>query len=166
MEFVFFITGNVEHPLTIDPTVWIFDDRKVDLTTYFTESKKEEDSLTAYKKAISAQWDKEITEGAQPPSQTNDNRVSFKKEELLHGTFAMKLEPFLSHTKPVNPSALAIETTTGEMITLDWDKATSCLLKFSDNGKPLTENGPVHILYGDGSNLEAPITNVAKLIVK
>lgn len=30
-EFVFFITGKVKKPLTIDPSVWIFDERKIDL---------------------------------------------------------------------------------------------------------------------------------------
>ncbi|GAE32652.1 hypothetical protein [Alkalihalobacillus hemicellulosilyticus] len=61
-EFVFFIEGRVQHPLTIDPTVWIFDERKVDLNTYFNEQANKEDADTIYKKAISAQWDKEILE--------------------------------------------------------------------------------------------------------
>ncbi|WP_231686857.1 hypothetical protein [Bacillus sp. JCM 19034] len=49
-EFVFFIDGDVQHPLTIDPTVWIFDERKVDLDTYFNEESITEDKDTAYKK--------------------------------------------------------------------------------------------------------------------
>mgnify|MGYP001051368502 CR=1 FL=1 len=42
------ITGNVKYPITLDPSVWIFDDRKFDLDQFFSdfrEVKDEEDDL-------------------------------------------------------------------------------------------------------------------------
>ena len=36
----------------------------------------------------------------------------------------------------------------------------SLLLKFSHKGKPLREDGPVHVLKKDGSNINTPIKNV------
>ena len=31
------------------------------------------------------------------------------------------------------------------------------ILCFSNNGKPLKEDGPVHVYFGDGSNKQNPI---------
>ena len=32
--------GKVKFPITLDAGVWIFDDRRIDLNTYFTEEKR------------------------------------------------------------------------------------------------------------------------------
>ena len=36
MENIILLSGKVKYSITLDPTVWIFDDRKVDLSTYFS----------------------------------------------------------------------------------------------------------------------------------
>ncbi len=43
METIIPIKGAVKYKITLDPTVWIFDDRRLDLTTYFTEQKEDDD---------------------------------------------------------------------------------------------------------------------------
>ena len=43
---ILFINGKVKFPITIDPLVWIFDDRKVEIDTYFH---KEQRKLTKLK---------------------------------------------------------------------------------------------------------------------
>ncbi|MGQ0420669.1 hypothetical protein ACT4US_17185, partial [Bacillus sp. HC-Mk] len=48
MSEILFINGKVRFPITIDPTVWIFDDRKVDLTTYFDETRENTSELETY----------------------------------------------------------------------------------------------------------------------
>jgi hypothetical protein len=40
------------------------------------------------------------------------------------------------------------------------------IFSFSKNGRPLKETGPVHVYYGNGSNQDAPLTSVHKIIVK
>ena len=40
MEIIIPIKGAVTYQLTLDPTVWIFDDRKLDLKTYFPGEKR------------------------------------------------------------------------------------------------------------------------------
>ena len=50
MSEILFINGKVRFPITIDPTVWIFDDRKVDLTTYFDETRENTSELETYLK--------------------------------------------------------------------------------------------------------------------
>ena len=52
MSEILFINGKVRFPITIDPTVWIFDDRKVDLTTYFDEKRENTSELEAYLKTL------------------------------------------------------------------------------------------------------------------
>ena len=52
MSEILFINGKVRFPITIDPTVWIFDDRKVDLTTYFDEKRENTSELETYLKTL------------------------------------------------------------------------------------------------------------------
>ena len=40
VESIVFINGKVKFPITIDPLVWIFDDRKVEIDTYFSNEKE------------------------------------------------------------------------------------------------------------------------------
>ncbi|MBP3952170.1 peptidyl-prolyl cis-trans isomerase [Bacillus suaedae] len=165
-EFVFFIEGTVKKPLTIDPTVWIFDERKVDLETYFEEERITEDAEELYTKAISAQWDKEILEGSSPPSpQSNGNKIKYNKQELTNGSFAMPLRPFLNNCEPLEGVSKAEIITTTESIMIDYSVAVEALVGFSAKGKPLREDGPVHLYFGDGSNKETPIRNIKKVIL-
>lgn len=56
METIIPIKGKVKYKITLDPGVWIFDDRKVDLNTYFSEDQKSRDALEEYTKSISKHW--------------------------------------------------------------------------------------------------------------
>ena len=67
MEFILPLNGKTKFSLTLDPTVWIFDDRKVDLTTYFEDSRDVEDADEKYLDAVGKHWSREIMEGAVYP---------------------------------------------------------------------------------------------------
>ena len=69
MESIAQIKGNVKYSITLDPSVWLFDDRKKRLEDFFIHSEIEEDQLEAYTKAASEHWDREVTEGSTPPSE-------------------------------------------------------------------------------------------------
>ena len=167
-EFVFFIEGEITRPLTIDPTVWIFDERKVDLESYFDQLDTMDDELTIYQKTISAQWDKERLEGSEPPNPNhNGNKIRYNKQRIINGSFGMPLKPFLQNSQPLeSASSLIIETETGESHSCTLEEGFKLIVGFSKDGKPLKENGPVHLYYGDGSNAEEPITHVKRLIIK
>ena len=82
MENIIIISGNVKYTITLDPSVWIFDDRRVDLTTYFTTKLENSKSLEEYTKAVSKHWDREIIEGAiYPPTLKTEKK--FEKEKIL-----------------------------------------------------------------------------------
>ncbi|TLS37673.1 peptidyl-prolyl cis-trans isomerase [Pseudalkalibacillus caeni] len=160
------ITGNVKFQLTLDPGVWIFDDRKVEIKEFFSKETEKKDELEDYVKSASENWDRTRKQGAiLPPVNKSINR--FEKEKALTGTFGILLEPFLKNAEPGEDAALLlIERSQEETISIPLEQAYGSLLGFSVNGKPLKEDGPIHFYYGDGSNQSEPIKNIKRLIVK
>lgn len=165
MENIIVIKGNVKFSITLDPSVWILDDRKIDLNTYFDRDHKDtSDQLTEYKKAISKQWDREISEGAALPK-TQISERQLIKEKLIHGTFGIPLKPFLNNAEPENFAKSVIFETKDQEIEIPLSDACEFILAFSNKGKPLLEDGPIHVYFGDGSNKHSPIKNVTGLRV-
>ncbi|MEH7356211.1 peptidyl-prolyl cis-trans isomerase [Neobacillus drentensis] len=165
MENILNISGNVKYSITLDPGVWIFDDRRIDLTTYFSKEKENADSIEAYTKSVSKHWDREIMEGAiYPPTLKTEKK--FEKEKVLTGTFGIPFKPFLLNAEPDNDAdTLIVHTTNGEY-EFSLEMAFDLILGFSNNGQPLSSDGPVHIYNGDGSNQENPIKNVTAFTIK
>lgn len=165
MNNIVLITGKVKYTITLDPSVWIFDDRKQDLHTFFQTKKVEVDSLEEYTKSVSKHWDREIVEGAiYPPTLKTEKK--FLKEKLLTGTFCIPFKPFLQNAEiREDAKSLSIDTKEG-IITIPIEEAYKLVLGFSKDGKPLTDDGPIHCYYGDGSNFEHPIKNVKSLIIE
>ncbi|MBS4207759.1 peptidyl-prolyl cis-trans isomerase [Bacillus sp. FJAT-50079] len=157
MNTIMAIKGKVQFPITLDAGVWIFDDRRIDLNTYFTEGvvEQEEEELTI----VSKHWDRVIKEGSVAPPTLKTER-QFEKVKVLTGSFGIMLDPFLKNAEPdPNASKLIIETADGDIM-VPLDQAYQLILAFSKDGKPLREDGPVHIIYPDGSNREHPIKHV------
>ncbi|WP_203332512.1 peptidyl-prolyl cis-trans isomerase [Planococcus beigongshangi] len=168
MEFIIQFKGNVKFKLTLDPTVWIFDDRKLDLEKYFTEKRIERDELEEYKRGMGEHWSREIMEGATVPPTLNSEKTYKKQEkkEMLTGTFGILFRPFLENAEPYdNAETVVFETAHGEF-SFSFEEAKELVFKFSDKGQPLREDGPVHILLPDGSNVDNPITDVTAIRVE
>jgi hypothetical protein len=165
MENIIVLSGKVKFSITLDPSVWIFDDRRVDLTTYFSTSFEQTNELEEYTKSVSKHWDREIMEGAvYPPTLRTEKK--YEKEKVLTGSFGIPILPFLKNAELEEDAvALIIKTTTSEH-EISLDKAKNLLVGFSNAGKPLSEDGPVHVYFGDGSNLQNPIKNVREFIIK
>ncbi|CAM4045615.1 molybdopterin-binding protein [Lederbergia lenta] len=150
--------GKVNFPITLDAGVWIFDDRRIDLNTYFTDASEEETEEEEFT-VVSKHWDRVIKEGATAPPTLKSER-QFEKVKILTGTFGIILEPFLKNAEPTEDAlSLIIETADGDY-SVPLAEAYQLILAFSKDGKPLREDGPVHILFPDGSNQENPIKNV------
>ena len=165
MENIIHIEGNVKFHITLDPGVWIFDDRRIDLDSFFTEKNEEEISeLEKYTKDVSKHWDREIMEGAvYPPTLKTEKK--FEKEKVLTSTFGIKLEPFINNAEPLDGAKTVIFVTENKELSFPIEDAKEMIMKFSHKGKPLKEDGPVHILFHNGSNLSNPITSVTKIII-
>ncbi|PLR84070.1 hypothetical protein CVD25_12875 [Bacillus canaveralius] len=159
MDNIIFIKGKVKYPITLDPGVWIFDDRRLDLKTYFNQVNQAVDELENYTKSISKHWDREIMEGAvYPPTLKSEKK--FEKEKVLTGTFGMPLLPFIHNAEPeTTVKTLIVESTDGE-VALPIEQGKELILCFSKNGKPLRQDGPVYAFFGDGSNRDKPLKNI------
>jgi hypothetical protein len=165
METIISITGAVQYNLTLDPTVWIFDDRKLDLTTYFDQEKKAVDD-EKYLREVGAHWSREIMEGAVFPPTLKTER-KFDRKGMLTGTFGIEIKPFLENASiQETATEVVFVTTNGTSHTFSIEEAKTLIFKFSQDGKPLLEDGPVHILFADGSNRDNPIKNISAIRVQ
>ncbi|WP_449539877.1 peptidyl-prolyl cis-trans isomerase [Ferdinandcohnia sp. Marseille-Q9671] len=165
MNSIIMIEGKTKYKITLDPSVWIFDDRKVDLLTYFQSNQKVEEDLAEYTKAVSHQWDREIREGAiYPPTLKTEKK--YEKEKVLTGTFGIPFNDFIKNAEPeMEATTLKIVQREKETV-IPLIEAQDAILGFSKVGKPLREDGPVHFYFGDGSNQKNPIKNITAFIVE
>jgi hypothetical protein len=165
MENIIIISGETKFSITLDPGVWIFDDRKIELTTFFSKQQEVTSDLEAYTKAVSKHWDREIIEGAvYPPTLKTEKK--YEKEKVMTGTFGIPFKPFLTNAEPKPHAKKLIIKTAKDEHEIPLDIAEDLILAFSDAGKPLTCDGPVHVYFRDGSNKQNPIKNVREFIVK
>jgi hypothetical protein len=159
LENIITVDGKVRYKITLDPGVWIFDDRKAELASYFQKGRIAKDELEEYTKDISAHWDREIIEGAILPP-TIKTEKTFEKQKLLSGTFVIPFKPFLKNAEPLSDAEMITVITHSDEMKFDLATAYDFVLGFSKDGKPIKENGPIYIYHGDGTNLDNPITNV------
>lgn len=165
MEQILVIKGKTKFTITLDSGSWIFDDRKIDLDTYFSNGETNQEEGISYEDKASEYWHRGVREGAyNPPTLISEKQ--YQKMKMLTGTFGIPLEPFVNNAEPL-PEATKIifEVRDGENVELPLEKLEEVILKFSNKGKPLKEDGPVHVLFKDGSNLDNPITDVTGFII-
>ncbi|PYZ93280.1 hypothetical protein CR194_08790 [Salipaludibacillus keqinensis] len=158
------IRGLVKHPITLDPGVWIFDDRKVDLNTYFLEEREE--GYDPSFEQMGRAWDQQRQMGAKP--QSNGNRIHVDKKDLTEKSLGVPLAPFLENASPLSHSESVRFVRHGEYedFSCSLEEAKKSILGFSHKGKPLKENGPIHFYYDDGSNYDHPVTHIESIIVE
>ncbi|WP_432359579.1 peptidyl-prolyl cis-trans isomerase [Sporosarcina sp. UB5] len=165
METIITINGNVKHAITLDPTVWIFDDRKIDLNTFFTEGFTERDEDEEYKRSMGNHWSREIMEGATfPPTLKTEKK--FDRQKLVTGTFGISLDQFVKNAEPdEDAKTITFLTMDGQKDTFPISDIDKFLFKFSQDGKPLKEDGPAHLLFKDGSNIGQPLRKVIGIVI-
>lgn len=157
------LTGNVDYSITLDPSVWIFDDRKVLFEEAFRKSNnivKEEDQSA---KAAS-RWNKEVLEQKINPP-VNKSITRFESEKILKNSYVMPIKHFLAHAE-VRRAAQTVQlnTTNGE-VEISLQKFKDSYLLFSIKGKPVQDKGPIHLYFKDGSNKDKPIKGIKEIII-
>ena len=166
MESIIQIKGAVKFPITLDCTVWIFDDRKIDLETYFIQKPTEVDPDEEYVEKAGKFWSREIMEGATFPPTLKSER-KFDRQKMMKGTFGIKVEPFINNAEPKeNATTVVFEKADGLQERFSIDKAKKLIFQFSKDGQMLTEDGPVYLLLEDGSNYENPITGIVGMYIE
>lgn len=166
MQKIIQITGNVQHSITLDPSIWIFDDRRIDLNAFFDEGYVEKDELEEYMKNIGKHWSREIMEGATFPP-TLETEKEFESSKEITGTYGIYLHHFMKNARPnEDATTIAFQTETGEEHSYPLHMLDDFILKYSDDGKPIQVDGPVHVLFKDGSNIDEPIKNVVAVNIR
>jgi hypothetical protein len=164
MMLIIPIQGKCRYRISLDPTTWIFDDRKLDLNTYFTEEKVADDAMGDYIKSTSKHWSRELMEGAKTQEELEKPARKFKKQELLSGTFGIALEPFLKNAEAdEDAEGVVFGDKDGGEHRFPINEAYELLFQFSREGKPLGEEGPAFLILPDGSNMEAPIKGIRSI---
>ncbi|MGY0692256.1 hypothetical protein ACW2QC_05600 [Virgibacillus sp. FSP13] len=154
------ITGKVAYPITLDPTVWIFDDRKILFEEAFlqnTDNKVEDDEL----EKASKRWDRAVFN---PP--VNKSISRFEGEKILKNSYVMPIIDFIDNAEINDNAESAILATSNGEINISLNELRNGLLLFAVDGKIVKDDGPVHFFYQDGSNQENPIKGVQKIIIK
>ena len=142
------LKGNVQFPITLDPTVWIFDDRKIKLEEAFLPDKEENHP----------EKDVEPQQRIRPPVKRSVSRFEGKK--VLENSYVMPIQPFLETSNPKEAATSAILHTDQGEIEISLDELKESLLIFAIDGKPPKEDGPVHLLFGDGTNQQNPFKGI------
>ena len=165
MDTIILIKGKTNFEITLDASTWIFDDRKLDLNTYFTEKHVHVDADEKYVEEAGKFWSREIMEGAVfPPTLQTEKKFSHK--EMLTGTFGILVEPFIKNAEPTaDATKVVFINNQGEEFAFSMEEAKTKIFKFSQDGKML-ENGPVYLIDGDGKNADAPIQGIVKIEIR
>ncbi|MEW9672824.1 peptidyl-prolyl cis-trans isomerase [Ammoniphilus sp. 3BR4] len=165
MADVVLIKGKVQHGITLDPGVWIFDDRKKRLEEFF-KAEEQEDEAAAYQRTIGQLWDKELREGAALPDPEREKQLFVQKKDIS-GDWAVPFKPFLRNAHPLEDATTVVcHLESGEQVELDIETAMESILCFALDGKPIRSEGPFHLLFADGSNRNNPIKGIQQIEVK
>ena len=158
------LKGNVAFPITLDPSVWIFDDRKVMLEEAFIEKEEELPEDTIKKAAEMFNQEIYFQKQIKPPVNKSLSREEQKKA-LIH-SFVMPLKYFIINAEVHDNAERAILKTNGDDIIITIEQLKDALLLFAIEGKPIKEDGPVHLYFGDGSNQTNPIKGIKQIEIK
>lgn len=159
------LTGNVNYNITLDPTVWIFDDRKILLEEAFNNAGEEVSNNDNDELGRAAdRFNREIYRTSVKPP-VNKSITRFEREKILKNSYVMPLQEFLTHAEVKPDSKDATLTTVNGLINIPLLQLEECYLLFALKGKPVTEDGPVHLYFKDGSNKDNPITGIQKITI-
>lgn len=143
MADVIVFKGAISFPITVDPTVWVFDDRKFDLREYRGDEDAADQRAVQYLKGTGSQWDKELREGAEPPSERKHSLAEERK--VLEGDYGIRLEPFINNAEPApDVTHVLLHREDLEPVQLTIAEARRAILQFAKDGKPIRERGPVY----------------------
>ncbi|RLL45202.1 hypothetical protein D8M04_10105 [Oceanobacillus piezotolerans] len=158
------ITGKVSYSITLDPTVWIFDDRKILLEDAFIENERKNESNEWAK--LGQRWDKEVGE-EKPRTDSNHNISKREGEKILKNSYVIPIKEFVNKAEIHEDAKTAVLLTeNNKEVELAIDELTNGYVQFALKGKPLKEDGPIYFLYRDGSNKENPIKHVKKIVIR
>lgn len=155
------ILGKVTYQITLDPSVWIFDDRKIRFEDAF-QPETSTDEEPSQEIEAAKRWDKAVyPDHSKPPVNRSISRMEGK--DILENSYVIPLQEFIENAEVGNDAEHAVlETNNGE-VSLSIEQLLNSYMLFSWNGKQLKNEGPAHLYFKDGSNRETPIKGIQKI---
>ncbi|MDC1541859.1 hypothetical protein N8498_03925 [Candidatus Pseudothioglobus singularis] len=159
------IVGNVTYSITLDPSVWIFDKRKILLDDAFKKNSSEQEESTeeAETKKAAERWNRALhPKHSKPPVNPDISRA--EGEEILKNTYVMPIREFIESAEPAKEATeAALEVKGGDDVIISLSDLKQGFLLFAVEGKPLKEDGPVHFYFNDDAKRDIPIKGVSKI---
>ncbi|RCW70837.1 hypothetical protein [Saliterribacillus persicus] len=152
------IKGNVNFPITLDPSVWIFDDRKIKWDDFFNKDITLENEETVPTDVFDQV---DYQERVKPP--VKNKITASNRKEWLSNTYVMPLIDFLNHAEIKKEATNAVLQTDDDSHTVDIEQLKDGLLLFAIDGRQIKEQGPAYFLFADGSNKENPIKGIKQI---
>lgn len=141
------LKGNVAYTITLDPSVWIFDDRKIAVEDYMSGWQIE---------------DSDDFPGSRPP--VMESLEKFKKAGSDTGSYVMALSPFIERAEPSSSAAevqlLGSDGNVRGEITIEELNGSSLL--FSIGGKQIRDQGPAYLYI---SPEHEPIKDFSAIVI-
>ena len=150
------ILGNVHYQITLDPSAWIFDDRKEDLDKLLaSQSDSEKIHFDD-----SSEWNREIMEGSTKPP-TLKTEKKYNKKQMLEGTFVICMAPFLEYTEPERGEESVITFSHDEDSTiLPYRDRSKIFAQFSNEGKRMYDDGMIDVLLIENGHIQQRLEHV------
>ncbi|WP_058306987.1 hypothetical protein [Gracilibacillus massiliensis] len=144
------IKGNVKYPITLDPSVWIFDDRKVRLEEAFNDAAPSSEEKIESNSKLN-----------KPP--VNNSIKKYNKKELLENSYVMPIKEFIENAEMNENVTKANLVMKDDTKTISKEQLINSYLLFSIDGKQIKDQGPAYLYFGDGSNQENPIKGIKEI---
>lgn len=153
------IQGNVKFQITLDPSAWIFDDRKVTLEDALNNDGDGEEILFS----DDTEWTRQINEGTTKPP-TLKSEKKYKKKELLENTFIMNLSPFLEYAEPeLGEDSMITFTHDDGASVFPYNERAKYFAQFSKEGKRLYDDNMVDLLIIKDGKLVDTLSHVTAI---
>lgn len=162
------IIGNVTYSITLDPSVWIFDERKVLLDDAFREqtTQNEKSNEEEFTKKLADRFNREVYQSNAKVPRVNKGLTKKEGEEILKNTYVMPLSDFIENAEIKDEAKKATFITESGEETISIQDLKDGYFLFSINGKVIKDQGPVHFYFKDGSNKENPIKGIQKINIQ
>ncbi|MFC4387278.1 hypothetical protein ACFOZ1_05580 [Gracilibacillus marinus] len=147
------IKGNVKFPITLDPSVWIFDDRKMVLEEAFDKK----NTFTEVIEEFSGQDSNRVK------PQVHNSIKKFNKNELLTNSYVMPIFDFLQTAEIHSDAQIAMIKSEKNYLEVTIDEVLNSVLLFAIDGKQIKTDGPAYFIFGDGRNKDEPFKNVTEI---
>lgn len=120
------IKGEVNFTIILDPSVWIFDKRKIDLEQYLL-----------------------------------NGEIKTVDEREVSGTYGIPFFPFIMNAEPTkNARQVICHQPNGALTKIPLDVAQKAIICFAKDGRPLREEGPIHLYFSGEQRTEPPIQQI------